>query len=400
VKRILFVDDEPNILDGLKRMLRSQRRVWNMEFASSGEEALSAMAVEPFDVVVTDIKMPGMNGAELLAQVQDRHPRTVRIVLSGHADMEASMRSVSVSHQCIAKPCDADTLKSIVARACGLEALLQEPSLQEALGSVTDLPVLPRAYKALTVALAKEEVDIQEVGDIVEQDAGIAAKILQLVNSSFFGIRWEITDLRQATIYLGVTTIRDLVLSFELFQQFEDSAKLSGFSIEREQSHSLLTARIAQKLLDEKSEAEQAFLAGMLHDVGKLVLATRFTESFQTVLQAGAGVERPFCRVEEEILGVSHAEIGAYLLALWGISYPVVEAVAHHHHPARVSEQTAFGVLAATHVADCLAREQGGCEPDSIELDEQYLQALGVADKLPKWRAIAEAEAHAEHEGA
>jgi HD-like signal output (HDOD) protein len=368
-----------------------------MAFASSGKEALAAMNVEPFDVVVTDMKMPGMNGAELLAQVQDRHPGTVRIVLSGHADMEVSMRSVAVSHQFLAKPCEASALKIVVDRACSLGALLQESGLQDALGSVSELPVLPRVYKALRAELAQEEVDVQKVGVIVEQDAGMAAKILQLVNSSFFGIRREMTDLRQATAYLGVTTIRDLVLSFEMFQQFECSASLSGFSIEREQSHALLAARIARKLLDEKVDAEQAFLAAMVHDVGKLVLATRLAGPFQTILQAGAGVERPFHAVEEEILGISHAEIGAYLLGLWGMPYPVVEAVAHHHHPGRVPEQTAFGVLGATHVADALAREQVGGDPG---LDEPYLQTLGVAEKLPEWRAIAAAEARTEREAA
>jgi putative nucleotidyltransferase with HDIG domain len=358
------------------------------------------MDVEPFDVVVTDMKMPGMNGAELLALVQDRHPGTVRIVLSGHADMDASMRSVAVSHQFLAKPCEASALKSVVDRTCSLGALLQESGLQDVLGSVSELPVLPRVYKALTVALSQEEVDIREVGDIVEQDAGIAAKILHLVNSSFFGIGREMTDLRQAAAYLGVTTIRDLVLSFEMFKQFEGSAKLSGFSIEREQSHSLLTARIARRLLDEKKDAEQAFLAAMLHDVGKLVLVTSLAGPFQKILQAGAGVERPFHAVEEEILGVSHAEIGAYILGLWGMPYPVIEAVAHHHHPGRVPEQTAFGVLGATHVADVLAREQIGGDPGLVELDEPYLQTLGVADKLPEWRAIAAAEAGTEPEAA
>ncbi len=398
MKRILFVDDETMILDGLKRSLHSQRQAWDMKFVTSGNDALSAMAVEPFDVVVTDMKMPNMNGAELLGHIKDRHPRTVRIVLSGHADMEAAMRSVSVSHQFLAKPCDAGALISVVHRACNLESLLREPSLQEALGSIVELPVLPRVYKALTVALAKEDVDIREVGGIVEQDAAIAAKILQLVNSAFFGLGREIVDLRQATAYLGATTIRDLVLSFEMFREFEGAVKYSGFSVEREQSHSLLTARVARRLLDDKLAADQAFLAAMLHDVGKLVLATRLGEPFQKILRAGAGIERPFHKVEEEILGVSHAEIGAYLLGLWGMSYPVVEAVAYHHHPGRVEGQSEFGVLGATHVSDFLVREHDESLSDAVELDEQFLQALGVAEKLTEWRAIVAEEVGAEHE--
>lgn len=397
MKRILFVDDDPNILDGLKRSLRSQRGTWEMMFVPSGEAALSAMEEEAFDVVVTDMKMPGMNGAEFLRDVQARHPRCVRIVLSGHADMEATMRSVAVSHQFLAKPCDVETLKGVVDRASGLEALLQEP-IRDVLGSVAELPVLPRVYKALTRALAKEDVDAREIGEIVEQDVGIAAKILQLVNSSFFGIRRQITDLRQATAYLGVNTIRDLVLSFEMFRQFEGTGEPRGLSIEREQRHSLLTARIAPKLLHDKVGAEQALLAAMLHDVGKLVLATRLADVFEKILQAGAGTEHPFHTVEEETLGVSHAEIGAYLLGLWGMPYPVVEAVAHHHHPARVPGQVAFGVLGATHVADCLAREHDDRSTVPVELDDQYLESLGVAERLAEWHEIAAQEAGADRE--
>lgn len=392
-RRVLFVDDEQNILDGLKRMLHSQHSVWDMAFISSGEQALAAMEIAPFDVVVSDMMMPGMSGAELFAQVKERYPRTIRIVLTGHADMESSMRSAFVSHQFLSKPCDANALRSVVARACDLEAVLQHPRLQEALGSVGELPVVPEVYRDLTVALAEEDVDIKRVGDIVEQDAGIVAKILQLVNSSYFGVSKPMTDVRQAAVFLGVTTIRDLVLSFEMFRQFDDLTNFSGYSLEREQSHSLLTARVARRLLDDKVAVEQAFLAAMLHDIGKLVLAAKLAEPFQTILQAGAGTERPFHTVEEEVLGVSHAEIGAYLLGLWGLEHSIVEAVAHHHRPARAPDQGGFGVVGATHVADALAREQDGSEPQTIVLDEEYLQAVGVLEKLTEWRAIAAEEA-------
>lgn len=400
MKRILFVDDQPNILGGLQRMLHGQRKVWNMSFVESGEEALAAMEEAPFDVVVTDMKMPIMSGAQLLKQVHERYPKTVRIVLSGYADLEAAMQSVAVSHQFLAKPCDSDTLKSVVNRACGLAELLNEETLKETLGAISELPVLPRTYQALRQALAEEEVDIGQVGAIVEQDAGIAAKILQLVNSSFFGIRKEITDLRQATAYLGISTIRDLTLSFEMFRGFEGCTKLAGFSVEREQRHSLLTARIASKMFDDKVLSGQAFLSGMLHDIGKLILATRFEEPFQAILLEGAGVTSPFQPIEEKLLGVGHGEIGAYLLGLWGMSYPVVEAVAHHHNPSRVPEQTMFGALGATHVADCLALELEGRPGKTIALDEEYLASLGVLDRLPEWREMAAHEAGADSEAA
>jgi len=390
MKRILFVDDEPSILDGLKRMLRSQRKVWGMSFAGSGPQALEVLGAEPFDVIVTDMKMPGMNGAELLKHVQERHPATIRIVLSGHADMEASMRSVAVSHQFLAKPCEAEQLKSVVERACCLDVLLRDRQLTEILGQVSDLPVLPRVYHALTDALSKEEADLGDVGAIVEQDSGIASKILQLVNSSFFGIRREIVDIRQATSFLGITTIRDLVLSFGMFSAFDLAD--SRFSIEREQEMSFAASRIARRLLPDANAAGLAFLAAMLHGSGKLVLASRFREDFVKVLGLGGGLTRPLDEVEREVLGVSHTEIGAYLLGLWGMPYPVVEAVAHHLHPSQVGGEVSFGVLGAVHVAVALAHEQFD-ESNSLSVDEAYLEQCGVLDQLPEWRAMAVEEA-------
>jgi len=393
MKSVLFVDDEPRILDGLRRMLHGQRRVWDMGFATSGDEALRAMATQPFDVVVSDMRMPAMDGAVLLGEVQRLYPRTVRIVLSGHADLEASMRSVRVSHQYLTKPCDADFLKEVVERACGLESVLGDRVLRETIGEVGELPMLPRTYSELTKALAEPEVDLVRVAEIVEQDSAIAAKVLHLVNSSFFGVRKEISNLRQATSFLGVNTIRDLVLSFEVFREFGGKSPLKGFSVQQEQGHSLLCARISKRLLQDKKAAEQAFIAGMLHDLGKLVLATRLPERIERVTDAGGGSERSSHLVEEEVFGVSHAEIGAYLLGLWGMPYPIVEAVANHHHPSRVTEQTTFGVLGAVHVADVLAREQHASSSPAALLEEPYLTRMGVADQLPGWREIAAEEA-------
>ena len=385
-RRILFVDDEPHILSGLKRTLRTHRSIWDMNFVDSGEAALKTIDDEPVDVVVSDMRMPGIDGATLLKKVQGKSPRTVRIILSGHSDLEASMRSACVSHQFLSKPCDADELKSVVDRACQLEELLRDPSLRSELGEVVELPVIPKVYRELVEALGEPEVDIARVGEIVGQDQAISAKILQLVNSSFFGIRREISNVEEATTYLGITTIRDLVLSAEVFKQFEGGVKVPGFSLEAEQEHSLLTSRIARSLLDDKRLADQAFISGMLHDVGKLVMSTQLPDKLSEIIAEGGGKTEPFCDVEQRCMGTGHAEIGAYLLGLWGMPYPVVEAVAHHHQPSRVAGQTEFGVLPAVHVAQALAREIATGNFDGKDLDQELLSELGVADRIPEWR--------------
>jgi HD-like signal output (HDOD) protein len=391
MKKILFVDDDPSILQGLQRMLRKHGREWHMEFAGGGDEAKQRLTREPFDVIVTDMRMPGVDGAALLAHVHNLYPQTVRIVLTGHAETEAAMRAVSVAHQFLCKPCDPDVLKGVVNRACGLHSLLAGTSLTETIGTIDSLPVLPTVYRDLLAALADPEVELEDVADVVARDPGISAKILQLVNSSFFGLARAVTDMRQATSCLGLNTIRNLTLSVEVFRSFEGHDP-GIIKLEREQRHALLAARIAKQLLPNRIQSENAFLAAMLHDVGKLIMAFKMPEAFAAA-ERDRQPDEPGYAAEERLHGVSHAEIGAYLLGLWGLPYPIVEAVANHHHPGRVPH-TSFDILGAVHVAEYLAFEQEG-DGSSGEgvIDETYLADLGVLPELPRWRALAAEQA-------
>ena len=229
-KRILFVDDEPLILQALQRMLRSMRDEWEMEFAEGGGQALERMAQIHFDVVVSDMRMPGMNGADLLAEVMKRHPHTVRIILSGHADKELILKCIGSTHQYLAKPCDAEALKATVRRASAVETRLKDETLRKLVGSMDRLPSIPTLYTEILDALRDPEVSLEAIGEIVGKDPAMTAKILKLVNSAFFGLRRQIASSTQAANFLGLDTIRSLVLSINAFSQFE-AVQYETFSI-------------------------------------------------------------------------------------------------------------------------------------------------------------------------
>jgi HD-like signal output (HDOD) protein len=398
MKRILFVDDEPRILEGLRRMLHGQRAQWDMVFVASGEAALAALGSAPFDVIVSDMRMPGIDGATLLTRVQEKFPNVVRMVLSGHTELEAALRAVPVAHHFLTKPCDAATLRGAVERACDLQALLGTESIQRIVGETKSLPTLPRVYAALTRTLADPDVSLRAVARLIEQDMAMCAKTLQIVNSGFFGLPRRITNIETAIGFLGTNMLKNLVLTVEVFQPFENAPDLGGFSFDRLQGHALAAARIAGRLLPDKREAEDAFMAAMLHDVGWLILATRRPDEFAR-LQASLGVVgRSIDALEAETFGaVTHAEIGAYLLGIWSLPYPIVEAVANHHAPWRV-RQDRLDTLAAVYVADRLATEQsssgaGTSWEDGAAIDLGYLETLGVAGELAGWRAIASEQA-------
>jgi HD-like signal output (HDOD) protein len=398
MRRILFVDDEQRILDGLRDLLRRRRNEWDMHFADGGQQAILLFEEKPFDVVVSDMRMPGMDGASLLRIVRDRWPDCVRLVLSGFAEEERARRVVSVAHQFLLKPCDAAQLQNVIERACDLRTLLADEGLRAVVGKTDSLPSLPRVYQLLTQVLEDPHSSVADVAGVVEQDMAMCAKIMQLVNSAFFAIPRRITSMQQAIVFLGSSMVRNLALSTETFRALEGVRLPPGYSLDALHDHALLTASLARQMLPEKKHAEDAFMAGMLHDVGHLILATRLPEHLAKALALATEQAISLHAAERQLSATTHAEMGAYLLGLWGLPYPIVEAVAYHHDPSRV-EQRAFDVLSAVHVADRLAHEACPASSHGDPLDPAYVQALGVGERLDEWRKRA-AELVAEPVGA
>jgi HD-like signal output (HDOD) protein len=391
-KRVLFVDDEPNILEGLRNLLHRQRRKWEMLFVQSGGEALKVLDREPIDVIVTDMCMPGMDGAALLKKAQELYPRSVRIVLSGHSELEAAMRAVPVAHQFLCKPCEPGVIENVVERACNLQSLMSEEAVRRIVGRIGNLPSLPRVYSRLTAALGTETVSASDIARILKQDMAICAKVLQMVNSAFFRLQRTISGIEEAVAYLGFNTIRRIVLAIEVFRNAHPQIQ-PKISLEALQAHALLVADLASSLQTEKRGREDAFVAGLLHDIGKLVLAVGLPAHFDKAI---AEMEDRGCSMyiaEQRVSEVTHAEVGGYLLGLWGLPHPIVEAVASHHVPSRVDAKE-FGILATTHIANALIHDElsamaGGSEQHSTPLDLGYVEAIGVAERLPEWRELA-----------
>jgi len=392
-KRILFVDDEPLVLEGLRRMLRPLREQWQTEFAESGAVALAMMSDRHYDVVVADMRLPGMTGAELLNEVMKRYPRTVRLILSGQADTDVVYRCVGATHQYLSKPCDAAMLRATIERAARTESALKNDVLQSLVGRMSQLPSLPKVYVEILDLLRQTDCDVSDVGRVVEQDIAMTAQLLKLVNSAFFGLRRELSDATEAVSYLGVETVKTLVLSAHLFTEFKP-AYVNGFSLEGLSYHSLATAAACRAIARfeecEPRFVEEAFCAGMLHDAGKLVLAQDFPVPYAKILEVAEQTSSPVFEVERQVLGADHADVGGYLLGLWGLPVPVVEAIALHHNPSQGSYPglTSLLVVAVSnHIVKHLNQPPAPLEPEA-EL-QKLLESTGHAEHLADWTRVA-----------
>jgi HD-like signal output (HDOD) protein len=382
MKDILFVDDERDLLDGLRARLYKHRRDWNMQFVASGAEALAIFEQRPVDLVVSDVRMPGMDGGQLLSTVKQRWPTTVRIIVSGYADPVQAVRLTSLAHQYVAKPCDSQQLENIIERCFNLQDLLAQEPLRKVVGRIGKLPAMPKTYGRLQAALSQPNVTAGEVGDIVNADAAIASKVLQITNSAFFRLRKPMVRIKDAVTYLGFATIRNLVLSAEIFSQWNSPLSSLGVDPEQLQNHAQLAAAACKSLAGGRASPDDAWLAGLLHDIGYWVLVQECPDELKAALELSRSRHLPLVECERLTTGASHAEIGAYLLGLWGLPYSIVEAVALHHAPTSITPHgyDLLGALAVSHALLDASGAHGLVDSRNADpgVDARYLAGLNA----------------------
>jgi HD-like signal output (HDOD) protein len=349
--QIVVVGGDAGEVAAVGRELVEQGLDWRLHHAAGPADVPAGDTDAAPDVLVCASRVGNSDGLAVLASLRQRHPDAVRILLlepDGDRDVLAAL---TTSHRLLSEPLDSLALIEAVESVAELRTLLDDPALKQLIERVGTLPAAPRQYLALTALLRDPDSTSAQIAEVVAQDPTVAARVLRLSNSAYYSGGREITDLRSAVTRLGHNTLRQLVLASEVFSTGADAEGL--------RDRALRISQLAGKLLAGPS-ADLASTAGLLAEVG--LLLPRATGDASTT---------------------PYSITGAYLLGLWGLPGPIVEAVAFHDRPARV--RGGFWVTGAVHVAAALVNGR--------DVDEAYLRSVGQLDRLPRWRAMVEAEA-------
>jgi len=387
-RNILFVDDEQSILDGIRTSMHSMRKEWKCHFAISGADGLALLEKIEFDVVISDMRMPGMDGSDFLGEVAQRQPGAIRIVLSGYSDMTALLKSTKAAHQFMSKPCHSRNIQETIQRSIDLGSILKDEAVREVVSRLETLPVIPDLFVKISKELEAGDPNLNVIGKMIEKDVGITTTLMKVVNSSFFGFYDKVTSPTRAVTLLGIETVKGLLLGVHLLNEIDVSA-LDGYSVKKLWEHSLQTGYFAKTIAmmesDDQEFIETCFLAGILHDVGKLVLVTSMDDVYPPVLTCVKRWGGPVHLCESKELKVCHAKVGAYLLGLWGFDKQVVEAVSSHHLP----ELGGLGITPAlvVHVANTIQHELGNASNDYTysSVNTDFLEKLGLTERLEEW---------------
>ena len=387
--RIMFVDDEASVLEGIENRLRRYRRRWDMNFSTSGKQALQMMTESPFDAVVSDMRMPEMDGAEFLRNVRDNFQGTLRIILTGQTSKEQVMRSLSVAHRVLNKPCDALRLEAAIADASSLEKLITNDKVKALVDQIEGLPYLPKLHREITQLIMNEGADLHKIAQLIQNDPSISIRVLQLVNSSFLGLAREITCIKDAVSYLGLDCVRGLVLSQELFSSLSSEALANSFSMEKFQEKSAFTAGLAKKLAQNTPHEDLVYTGALLHGIGYLILAHAMPAEYDSFIRESEQKNLPLIQIEDQNLDFNHADVGAYLLSLWDLPFDVIDMVGNYAVPSGTCE-SAMGPVGYVHVASVLASKQLPSR-FATDYDLNYLDSLNLDELMPQWQALVEA---------
>lgn len=394
VRRILFVDDDPDVLSRFRDGLTKLENGWEIRYAASGAEAVSVAGQQPFDAIVADMHMPGMNGVALFNEIMRKHPKILRFLRMAQEDRDQLKNCIGASPQHLATDIDPATLEASLERGFQLDTWMNDAAIKRLLPQLTKLPSMPTLYTQVTAELQSPSGSIENVARLIAQDPVMTAKMLQVVNSAFFALHREISDPNDAVMFLGAERTKSLIMLAKIFSQF-DNTKCAGFAPDKLWGHSMNVGELARRIarsqgLDAKL-CEMAFTAGLLHDVGKLLLAANLPGSYSQVLTDGKRKQISPSEAERAAYGTTHAEIGACLLGIWGLPLNILEAIAWHHAPRHGIHQR-FSLLTAVHAANVLLYEmqkspaETGAPPAGFDLE--YLHSLGLADEVETWRGL------------
>ena len=388
----MVVADDARELASLKDSFAEIEGAWEVQYYSSREAAVSYLDEQTIEIVFAELTAGPLAGTHFLHEVWKRCPKAARFLLGSGMESEVMVECVLGAHQFVEKPLDAFTLKNLLDRTQAINRLIQNPNVQTLVSRMRTLPSRPSVSLEIMKELRSRNASAQVVGELIAKDLSISSKLIQVVNSAYYGWARQVSEPGDAVILLGMEATASLVLSIESFAKF-DKIKPLYFSIDEVWRHSQRVAHtskmIAETISGDSVVVKDAFTAGLLHDIGKLALALNFEEQYRNAIGIAEKNNLSTCQAEMQIFGACHPEAGAYLLSVWGLPISIIEAVASHHQPAR-DLRAPFSAATAVHLAERFAHEEElkRRNASDIQADLDYAPELNLQPQMDILRHV------------
>ncbi len=389
--RLLFIDHDPAVLDAYRQALASMSTLWTIDCVQSKSEAVAAATQNPPDILVAALEADEEKDLDALSQISKAAPHAHAFIAINEERTARLQATLETNWRYLPRPCPADRLLFECQRCLALDSWLENPLIKEIVASRAEFQSLPPLYLKIVSLINSPHASTDQIAEAISTDLAFSSKVLETVNSSFYAFEDKVSDIAEAVSILGLDSIKNLALAIQLFNRAGQSAERHAL-VNELWHHSVSVAVVARRIslyeTEDSKSAEEAYSAGLLHDIGKLVLLDAAPEAFAEARHLSRDDSIPLWQAETQTIGCNHAELGAYLLATWDLPEALSEAAALHHQPVNRC-RSGFPAVAAVYVANTIVRQRGNANhPDAIP-DQDFLVGIGKTDSWEDWQEIA-----------
>ncbi len=381
--KVMFIDDDPLILNGLRRQCRLMRPNWVVYFAESGETALSLLEESPVDIVVCDMRMPNMTGAEVLDVVRQRWPSSHRVILSGQTEQSLLLKHIGVIHRFLQKPCEFGQIIESIEQSLKLRIELRTSKFDSCVSRIKSLPVMTSVYRELMDAIENDVSSIDVISDIVARDMGLSVKILQLVNSAFYCLPKRVESVTGAVHRIGLSNLKSLALIAKLFETLESGDRRNASLTNLWSASTDLGAKAEMYAKAHNQDAAvcaEARLAGMLSLIGRVIMVAYQPDMMADAINLSKDTGKALTDCERRVFGVAQHIVGAYSLGLWAFSNNITDTVFHQYKPSGITS------LDLSHPALYVHAARASMNPtslvDHVSCDTAAFECVGFNQSL------------------
>ena len=388
--RILVVDSK-NTSETVKSLLaQNAGHDWEVDVVTNQKQALQALDTKPYNLLISEIVMPEMDGLDFFKTAKEKHPTIIRIMETANENREFLVKASELAHIVIPSNCEKDSFNEIIKNTMSLQEIIANKDILKKLTSIKSLPSPPEVYNKLVSTLQNEDCSTHQVAEIIKNDIAITAKLLQMINSAFFGMKTHVESPMHAVNLLGIDTVKSIVLTSGIFHTIREK-EFAGFSVDEMYRQSMAVGAATRHLANvfgfRTKDIEDALMAGLLHDIGKLLMITNFKKELADAKKIAQTDNILIGDAIRQIIGISDAELGAHLLSLWNLPLSILEAVAYHNQPSK-SAYKEVNTLTAVHLAYGITTDKFKNVRNNEQsfLDIAYIERLGLQNNLPQFK--------------
>lgn len=360
---------------------------WSVNIADNTKDAVDFVRGNDIDVIICDDEVADSKGLDVISSCSHERPGVLSFLRKSNSPTKEE--SIALSEKkvfVLPENLEEEGIYSHISRRVLLKSLSENLNLLSVIRKMKKMPTIPQLYHQITRELRKEDGSIEFVAGLISKEPSMATRILKAVNSPAYVLGYEITEVVHALLFLGKEATQAQILADSVFNSYPNQS-VAGLNLQEVWKHSInvsaIARRISMSIDSNKKSAEIACTAGVVHDLGKVLMATNLPDHYQQAVNYAKEERVPLVQAEEKVFGTNHAQVAASLMGLWSIPFRILNSVAYHHNPTGTMKKPPTSAM-ALYIADGFENAKSK-NVLGQNIDENIIEDWGFTDQFEDW---------------